>query len=89
LCSTGSHIQDGPDFIDPMILQHASYNPVYQLDLGISGMSHCRQFLYQAATTADLILIEGIMSLYDGGPSSTDLADLFGIPVLASLIPRP
>lgn len=73
----------GPDFLDPMILERASGNPVYQLDLWMGGEEHCRQLLYEAAGEADLILIEGVMGLYDGEPSSADLAARFGIPVLA------
>ncbi len=73
----------GPDFLDPMILQQASGNPVYQLDLWMGGQAHCQQLLYQAANTADLILIEGVMGLFDGEPSSADVAATFGIPVLA------
>ena len=73
----------GPDFIDPTILERASGRPVYQLDLWMGGEAHCRTLLYDAAGTADLILVEGVMGLYDGTPSSADLARLFGIPVLA------
>jgi len=73
----------GPDFLDPMILERASGRPVYQLDLWMGGEAHCRRLLYEAAGTADLILVEGVMGLYDGTPSSADLATLFGIPVLA------
>ena len=73
----------GPDFLDPMILERASGTPVYQLDRWMVGEDHCRQLLYTAAGDADLILIEGAMGLFDGNPSSADLAALFGIPVLA------
>jgi len=73
----------GPDFIDPMILERASGRPVYQLDLWMGGEAHCRKLLYDAAGSAELILVEGVMGLYDGTPSSADLAQLFGIPVLA------
>ena len=73
----------GPDFLDPMILEHACGLPVYQLDLWMGGEAHCRQLLYKAACEADLILIEGVMGLFDGTTSSADLAELFGIPVLA------
>ncbi len=73
----------GPDFLDPMILERASGHPVYQLDLWMGGEAHCRELLYQAAAGSDLILIEGVMGLFDGAPSSADLAALFGIPVLA------
>ena len=72
----------GPDFLDPMILERASDHPVYQLDLWMGGEAHCRELLYQAAAESDLILIEGAMGLFDGTPSSADLAALFGIPVL-------
>jgi len=73
----------GPDFLDPMVLEKASGAPVYNLDLWMGGESHCRRLLHEAAGDADLILIEGVMGLYDGAPSSADLATLFGIPVLA------
>ncbi|MFA6920312.1 MAG: cobyrinate a,c-diamide synthase [Gallionella sp.] len=73
----------GPDFIDPTIHEKASGHPVYQLDLWMGGEAHCRNLLYRAACTADLILIEGVMGLFDGAPSSADLAKKFGVPILA------
>jgi cobyrinic acid a,c-diamide synthase len=73
----------GPDFLDPMILERASGSPVYQLDLFVAGEAPCRRQLFDAAGDADLILIEGVMGLFDGRPSSADLAILFDIPVLA------
>ena len=73
----------GPDFLDPMIHEQASGQPVYQLDLWLAGEDECKRLLYEAAQTADLILIEGVMGLFDGKPSSADLAELFGVPVLA------
>ena len=73
----------GPDFLDPMILERASGRPAYQLDLWMGGEEHCRGLLYDAARDADLILIEGVMGLFDGTPSSADLAQLLGVPVLA------
>lgn len=73
----------GPDFLDPMILARASGAPVLSLDLWMVGESACRNLLAQAAAEADLILIEGVMGLFDGTPSSADLATTFGVPVLA------
>jgi cobyrinic acid a,c-diamide synthase len=73
----------GPDFLDPMILERASGRPAYQLDLWMGGEAHCRGLLYDAARDADLILIEGVMGLFDGTPSSADLAQLLRVPVLA------
>jgi cobyrinic acid a,c-diamide synthase len=73
----------GPDFLDPMVLARASGNPVYQLDLWMVGAAESRRLLWEAAGEADLILIEGVMGLFDGTPSAADLARHFGIPVLA------
>ena len=73
----------GPDFIDTTILARASGAPVYSLDLWMVGEAGCRTLLAEAAGDADLILVEGVMGLYDGTPSSADLAAAFGIPVLA------
>lgn len=72
----------GPDFLDPCILERASGNLVYSLDLWMAGEADCRRRLYDAAADADLILIEGSMGLFDGTPSSADLAAAVGVPVV-------
>jgi cobyrinic acid a,c-diamide synthase len=73
----------GPDFLDPMILERASGAPVHQLDLWMCGEADVRARLYDAAGESDLILVEGVMGLFDGTPSSADLAQTLGLPVLA------
>lgn len=73
----------GPDFLDPYWLALASGHPVYQLDLWMTGEADCRARLAQAAREADLVIVEGVMGLFDGEPSAADLAQRFGIPVLA------
>jgi cobyrinic acid a,c-diamide synthase len=73
----------GPDFIDPMLLERASGAPVHTLDLWMVGPELCRQRLAEAARAADVVLVEGVLGLYDGKPSAADLAREFGIPVLA------
>jgi cobyrinic acid a,c-diamide synthase len=73
----------GPDFLDPMILEHASGQRVYQLDLWLAGKAECQRLLYEAALEADLILIEGVMGLFDGDPCSADVAEQFSVPVVA------
>ncbi|AGK48813.1 cobB/CobQ-like glutamine amidotransferase domain protein [Burkholderia thailandensis MSMB121] len=73
----------GPDFLDPMLLARASGASVYSLDLGMVGERGCRALLARAAAEADVILIEGAMGLFDGTPSSADLAQAFGVPVAA------
>ena len=72
----------GPDFLDPFWHTLASGAPVHQLDLWMTGEADCRARLAQAAQEADLILIEGVMGLFDGEPSAADLAQRFGLPVL-------
>ncbi|WP_136418921.1 cobyrinate a,c-diamide synthase [Herbaspirillum sp. ST 5-3] len=86
LCRQGQRVRvfkTGPDFLDPMVLQRVCGSPVQTLDLWMVGLDHCRQLLAEAATEADVILIEGVMGLYDGTPSSADLARQFGVPLLA------
>ena len=73
----------GPDFLDPHWHQLASGAPVHQLDLWMTGEADCARRLHAAAQEADLILIEGVMGLFDGDPSAADLAQRFDVPVLA------
>lgn len=71
----------GPDFLDPQILAQASGEHVEQLDLWMAGENYCRYQFYQAAQEADLIIVEGAMGMFDGDPSSADLAATFNIPM--------
>jgi cobyrinic acid a,c-diamide synthase len=71
----------GPDFIDSMILQVATGRPVYNLDLGMCGLEDAKAQLYNAAMYADVIIAEGVMGLYDGTPSTADIAKTFNLPV--------
>lgn len=75
----------GPDFLDPMILEVATGRPVYNLDFTMCGESDAQAQLYRASQNADLIIIEGVMGLYDGAPSSADIAMRFNIPVLLTI----
>lgn len=71
----------GPDYLDPQILAQASGQDVEQLDLWMAGENYCQQKLFEAAKEADLILVEGAMGMFDGDPSSADLAARFNIPI--------
>ncbi|WP_114968764.1 cobyrinate a,c-diamide synthase [Rhodoferax ferrireducens] len=73
----------GPDFLDPYWHTLASGSPVHQMDLWMTGEADCRARLAAAAQEADLIIVEGVMGLFDGEPSAADLAQRFGLPVLA------
>lgn len=72
----------GPDFLDPHWHQLASGQTVHNLDLWLNGEADVRARLHQAAAQNDLILVEGVMGLFDGAPSAADLALKLGIPVL-------
>lgn len=73
----------GPDFLDPQIHAIASGRPCQNLDLGMCGEADARWRLARAAANSDLILIEGVMGLFDGEPSAADITERFGIPVMA------
>ena len=72
----------GPDYLDPMVLERASGHAVYQLHPWMTGEGECRWRLAEAAAQADLVLVEGSMGLFDGDPSSADLAVLCGLPAI-------
>ncbi len=72
----------GPDHLDPHWHELASGAPVHPLDLWLTGERDCRQRLHAAAAEADLILVEGVMGLFDGTASVAELARRLGLPVL-------
>lgn len=80
--------KSGPDFLDPQIHAVASGAPVYNADLGMCGEADIAHRLYLAAGEADVILVEGVMGLYDGKPSGADIACRFGLPVMAVIDAR-
>ncbi|HEX8989284.1 MAG TPA: cobyrinate a,c-diamide synthase [Rhodocyclaceae bacterium] len=73
----------GPDFIDPMIHAVASGAPCENLDLWMCGEGDAEWRLARAAREADLVIVEGVMGLFDGEPSAADIAKRFGVPVMA------
>jgi cobyrinic acid a,c-diamide synthase len=73
----------GADFLDALILERATGQAVHVLDLWMVGEEACRHLVDEARVAADLVLIEGVMGLYDGTPSSADLARALNLPVLA------
>ena len=69
--------------VDALVLERAAAHAVHVLDLWMVGEEGCRRLIEEARSAADLVLIEGVMGLYDGTPSSADLARAFDLPVLA------
>ncbi|MDQ5916215.1 MAG: cobyrinic acid a,c-diamide synthase [Pseudomonadota bacterium] len=72
----------GPDFLDPQIHAIASGAQCQNIDLWMCGEEDARWRLAEAAREAELILIEGVMGLFDGDPSAAELATRLGIPIL-------
>ena len=73
----------GPDFLDPQIHAIASGAPCQNIDLWMCGAADAAWRLAEAARESNLILVEGVMGLYDGSPSAAELAVSLGLPILA------
>lgn len=77
----------GPDFIDPGYHALACGRPPRNLDAWICGPDAVAPLAARAATGADLLVVEGVMGLFDGaaeGPASStaDVARLLDAPVV-------
>ncbi len=62
----------GPDFIDPAYLAHVSGRPCRNLDSWMLGEGALRQVLAHGSVGADLVIIEGMMGLFDGRGGNTE-----------------
>jgi cobyrinic acid a,c-diamide synthase len=77
----------GPDFIDPGYHQLATGRPGRNLDSFLCGPHAIRPIAAKAASGADLLVVEGVMGLFDGlGASPTastaEIASLLDAPVV-------
>ncbi len=77
----------GPDFIDPGYHALATGRPGRNLDAWMCGSDAIRPLAGRAAAGADVLVVEGVMGLFDGAsdgsPSSTaDVAVLLDAPVI-------
>ncbi|MDR2508084.1 MAG: cobyrinate a,c-diamide synthase [Candidatus Accumulibacter sp.] len=73
----------GPDFLDPQIHAVASGYSCHNLDVWMCGDADIDWRLAEAARTADLILIEGVMGIFDGAPPVAEFAARRSLPILA------
>jgi cobyrinic acid a,c-diamide synthase len=76
----------GPDYLDPKFLEAASGRPVVNLDPWAMSPETVLARLGAQGEGADLVVVEGVMGLFDGGAagagSTAALARLTGLPVV-------
>lgn len=78
----------GPDFLDPMHLAVATGHPCLNLDGYMMGERYVRHLVAKAARSSDLLIIEGVMGLFDGetpetsSGSTAEIARWLAAPVL-------
>lgn len=85
-------IKTGPDYIDPGFHEAAARLPGLNLDSWAMAPDLLRHLAREQAQDAELLLIESAMGLFDGivtepnrSGAASDLARLFGLPVLLVL----
>ena len=77
----------GPDYLDPQLLTRVSGQSCRNLDTLLCGENWVQRCFKWHGSRADLVLVEGVMGLFDGrGPgsdgSSAAIAHLLGLPVV-------
>ncbi|MBO6716952.1 MAG: cobyrinate a,c-diamide synthase [Rhizobiaceae bacterium] len=84
--------KSGPDYIDPGFHAAATGMPGLNLDSWAMPPDYLRSLAIEMAATADIMIVESAMGLFDGIPSddrrsgaAADLARNFGLPVLLVL----
>jgi cobyrinic acid a,c-diamide synthase len=63
----------GPDYIDPSHLALAAARPCYNLDTWMMPPGRMLDVFCMAAASAEIAMIEGMMGLYDGERSTSDV----------------
>lgn len=78
----------GPDYLDPTYLALASGRRCYNLDGWMTGEAYVRELFGRAGQDADVVVIEGVMGLFDGAGtdsaegSTAEIARWLGAPIL-------
>ena len=76
----------GPDYIDGRFHEAASGKPCINLDYWAMGPKACQARLTEIGAGQDLVIIEGVMGLFDGPDgakgSTADMAEALGLPII-------
>ena len=76
----------GPDYIDPAFLARAAMREAVNLDPWSMSAARLKSLAATQSIGADLLLVEGVMGLFDGAADNTgstaDLAELLALPVI-------
>jgi cobyrinic acid a,c-diamide synthase len=76
----------GPDYIDGRFHEAASGNPCINLDYWAMGREQCASRLAEIGQSNDIIIIEGVMGLFDGPDgakgSTADFAESLALPII-------
>jgi cobyrinic acid a,c-diamide synthase len=64
----------GPDYIDPQFHARATGRPCFNLDGWAMRPATLASLVQQATRDAELLIVEGVMGLFDGAPSDAELA---------------
>ncbi|MGL4527097.1 MAG: cobyrinate a,c-diamide synthase [Aestuariivirga sp.] len=82
----------GPDYIDPRFHEAATGRPCFNLDPWAMDKAQICTLLRSLCGDADIIVIEGVMGLFDGpdgaAGSTADLASSLGLPVILAVDAR-
>jgi cobyrinic acid a,c-diamide synthase len=63
----------GPDYIDPQFHARATGRPCFNLDGWAMRPATLAHLVQLATRDAELLIVEGVMGLFDGAPSDSDL----------------
>lgn len=64
----------GPDYIDPQFHARATGRPCFNLDGWAMRPATLAHLVRRATHDAELLIVEGVMGLFDGAPGDADLA---------------
>ncbi len=77
----------GPDYIDSHFLSLSAMQPTFNLDSFAFEKNQLEALAFEGAKNADLMIVEGVMGLFDGAAkggvgSSADVAQKLNLPII-------